>query len=658
MELTRISDRLKLFPERRIHFYGQSGEVTSKSYPQVRTDVDRFVRTLEEAGGRSGMRVGILAGNSYEWVVADLAIMEIGATSVAFPEEFATTEPGDLLEKFQLALLLFSGRDEWAGRASGEQIGFIDRDNGSSLRVPLHAKHPSADTSVHSLTFSSGTSGKIKCLITNAPGVEETISSFYQLFDIDSSDSFLIFLPLSSLQQRLMVYAAFYYGFDQILVKPTDVFKSFKDFRPTLCLAPPLLYETVHAQFEKTVRGLAATRRLAFRVFDRLARLESPARFQDFMLRLCYGKIHEALGGRMRIMWTGMAPIKRVTLDFFARARLPLYEAYGLTECGPIATNTPAQNRLGSVGRPITGGSVTLAQDGEVIVRKRNQLTLGYLNAAEDQAATYLDSNTVATGDIGYLDDEGFLYITGRKKEIIVTPQGHKVHPEVFEARLDRFPEADRSVVLAVEGSLVALVSTQARRRQAFEQSLRKYIDGLNRESKNGVRIDGLVVTDVQFTRENRLMTRNLKLDRRALFRHFKEQLVTAIDPKTKTGGVSLVPAESVASSELERAIIGIWRDVLMVDQVGPQDDFFSLGGNSLLLAQVRTRLQEDLQLEISAVDMFTNPTVTELTKYFVSQQQPASVPVDNDALHERVRRQKDALRRQQQIGLARRHHG
>lgn len=620
MNFSELMQRLASFPERSITFYGESNEVVSKPYPEVYADVQRIAAQLRSWGVKAGMRVGILASNSYAWVVYDLALLHLKVTSVAFPDEFGSKSSDELVEKYQLALLLVSQRDHWPATRPNEFTAYLDADNPPDFKVNARATTDATGDFIPSLTFSSGTAGKIKCLVTNLRGAEDTIQNFYELFDINGADSFLVFLPLSSFQQRLMIYAGFFYGFDILLVGPAQVFAAFKELRPTLCLAPPLLYETIHAQFNKAVRGLSLSRRAAFHLLSTLARVNLPPSLRQRLLNACYGKIYSSLGGRVRLMWTGMAPIKRATLDFFARLRLPLYEAYGLTECGAIATNTPAHNRRGSVGRPITDGSIHLAEDGEILVRQEHLQTTGYLECdAGEEARTYVAPGTVATGDIGRFDEDGYLYLVGRKKELIITGQGYKLHPEHLEALIDQCPLVERSVVFGNNlPYLVALVSIQEPRTAQAEARVNKSIEKINGELPPAARIARVFITTEQFTRESGLMTRNLKLDRRAIFDRFVREF---FDGESAPGGAeqraavaAALPAPAQPGDE--GTVAEVWREVLKVKAVGPDDNFFELGGNSLLMAQVRSGLRSALGREITLLDLFNYPTVRSLARH------------------------------------------
>jgi long-chain acyl-CoA synthetase len=261
-----------------------------------------------------------------------------------------------------------------------------------------------------------------------------------------------------------------------------------------------------------------------------LARL-LPSPLANWLVGRATRQIRETLGGRMRVMITGMAPIRRSTLELMQRLHLPVYEAYGVTECGLIAWNTPRAGRLGSVGRPIEDGSISLAADGEILVRKRAPLTRGFLfeEPSGPTAATYLPSGEIATGDIGRFDEDGYLYITGRKKEIIVTQGGVKIHPEQLEAQIAECPDIERAVVLGNDlPFLIAVVAPRqsGRPAEARDAGIVAFVEALNSRLTPASRVGRTIVTADGFSVENGLLTRNLKVDRQAVVKRFQSALL------------------------------------------------------------------------------------------------------------------------------------
>src|SRR5687768_1434337 len=262
MDLTKIMERLSSFPEQGICVYNGDGQLERKTYPTVKADINNAINELRAWGVEPSMRVGILSTNWYEYIIFDMALLELRCTTLSFPEEFGNKTSRQLIEDYDLNLLLLAKQDTWPTTTAARWTAYIDAENPADTRVRQVATKNNDEEYTPAIAFSSGSSGKIKGMTINPHGVEDTISKFYHLFDISNErDSLLVFLPLSSYQQRLFIYAALYYGIDLCLVKPAQLFAGLKDYKPTLCLAPPLLYEGIHAQFTRTVNGMPPIKR-------------------------------------------------------------------------------------------------------------------------------------------------------------------------------------------------------------------------------------------------------------------------------------------------------------------------------------------------------------------------------------------------------------
>ncbi len=530
--------RLADHPGNHVAFY-ETGQAVQKTFPEVLTDVEQARRRLESYGVRRGMRVGIFASNSYAWMVYDLALIQLGVTTVPFPDETPVAELGGHFEHYRLSLLLASS-DLLPPYPLKQPVAFLDAP--TSSQVTVRAVAPVlGEESIPSIVFSSGSSGRLKALKTSGPGTLAVIDHYCSHYRFYRDDTFLVFLPLHSYQQRLMIYGCINYGVNLAVVKSGQLFQGLKDFHPTLCLAPPILFESVQKQFEEAVRGQPWQKRAAFRAARSLARVAPSAGLRQRLRDVCYGKLRESFGGRMRLMWTGMAPVRRTTLEFFAETGLPLVEGYGLTESGPIAFNTLEENRIGTVGKPIVPGSVRLAEDGEIIVERDAFLTTGYFEAdPADATATYLGPGRIATGDIGYFDADGFLRLKGRKKEIIITSDGNKIHPEILEDRLERSPLVLQCVVFG-QGLLHLAALVVVRRPEEDRHAVLEWVAETNRQLPHGIKIEKTHITGEELSRENGLLTENLKLNRRAIFQRYRDVLSEDRHPGAPTdarGGI------------------------------------------------------------------------------------------------------------------------
>lgn len=484
-------------------FLSDRGQEEERSFNDLHAEVTALVRALQDIGVQPGMRVGLLAPNSSRWIAWDLALLAAGCVSVALPQEKLSQPLQALIER--LALNLVAVDPELASPEDLLPACVVPVARGDFPPGRAALARPAAGDSplTHSLAFSSGTTGKTKGLIISRPGTERLINLYEAAFGVCEGDRMLTFLPFANYQQRMTYYFCLYHGIDFVYVPFPRLFAGLKRYQPTYVIAPPVFYEATHSM---SLAGVSAT-------------IGADERKQLLGVRL-----RDLLGGRIRYLITGMAPIKRQTLDFFWEHGVNLFEAFGITEAGMVCWNKPGQARPGTVGKPAEPGSVSLSEEGEVIITRDALLSLGYFDAAEEDArSTFLTPNSVATGDIASFDDEGFLTIVGRKKDAIITKAGEKFHPEPIEARIQRAPGVKTVVVLGGDSlpGLVALVVVQDPGLADLTDPIKAHIAGLSAELPPSQRVRQIVFTAQDFTIENGLRTKNMKLDRRAIQKHF-----------------------------------------------------------------------------------------------------------------------------------------
>lgn len=521
MDLRKLASRvLERSEARRIITLIHERPVES-SHAELAMQVTAVVALLRSWGVRAGMRVGLRAPNSLRWIVFDLALIELRAVCVAFTDDFANASAAALAEKYRLSLLVVGTQERGTHPPEVNYVAYIDGENGDVRAIDRELNATDAGFDHPWMIFSSGSSGGLKGLMLNRRGVEEWVEAFTERVMPRQDDRLLVFLPLSNFQQRPMVYAALWYGIDMILTNPARMFIALRDLAPTILVAPPALYEV----FETRFSSLPAPKRLAARTLGRIAAM-LPEPLGRRIARALFRQAYAALGGKMRFMVTGMAPIKRSTLELFAMMQLPLFETYGLVECGSIALNAPGAAKIGSVGRPLRGVEVTLAGDGEIIVRREHPTANGYFECAPgENERTFIGEHRVATGDHGRLDEDGYLYLIGRKKEIIITAGGEKVHPEAVEADIDACPDVAKAVVFGSDGtsSLAAVILLKQPDDAAAKARVDRHVERWN--ARRRVEVGKIVFTDQPFSRENGFLRPNLKLDRPRIREHFRREL-------------------------------------------------------------------------------------------------------------------------------------
>ena len=421
------------------------------------------------AGIERGDRVALLSRTRYEWSLIDYAIAAAGAVSVPIYQTSSAEQIHWILANSGAsAVVVESGRhreivDElrpelaalrWVWQIDDGAVADIAGHGGDPDRAAaaVHQRRRSVRSSdLATLVYTSGTTGRPKgCELTHANLLAEikvASSVFPELLAIGGS--VLLFIPLAHVFGKVIQCGAVYTGATiGHTIDTQDVRTDLAEFRPTFLPAVPRMFEKMHARIVQK-----AEREGRSRVFGRAeATAIAWSRALDaagpsIVLRLrhavyrraVYPKILAGLGGDCVGAISGGAPLGESLGHFFRGIGLPVYEGYGMTEAsGGITINTPRATRVGTAGRPVPGCTVRIADDGEVLVRGR-VVFRGYW---DDPAATTdaMSGGWLHTGDLGELDDAGFLRITGRKKEIIVTAGGKNVAPAVLEDRLRAHP--------------------------------------------------------------------------------------------------------------------------------------------------------------------------------------------------------------------------
>jgi len=520
--LDELGERLLAHPRRQLVFYGGDRRLAHKTFAEIHRDVEELAAELAAAGLRARSVVGLAGPNSYAWILADLALLRLGCVSIAFPEAMVSGDLEELGKKYGLDCLLITGQPAAAHRAH-RWIGSLDD---RPLRLELRRPGAPGDrwpADVFSLSFSSGTTGDSKCLLMSKQGIENTVRISCRAWAVGPTDNIFITMPFSSVQQRTMVYMAIWQGFDISMAPPERMRKALKEMSPTIFIGAPSFFEFVENEYF----SLPARRRAIPALLARLTEAVLPRGAARRLKRLLFRQFHRAFGKRMRLLIVGSAPSKRSMLEIYDRLGLPLYEVYGANEFGWIALNLPGANRIGTVGKPAEGVKIEIAPDGEVIVSGPHRQTLGYAFGGESQQrAVYLPDGRIATGDTGRFDDDGFLRLVGRKKNVIITKGGHKINPESIEAAIEKIAGVDRAVVFGGDPlpSLVCVIWPGAEAGEAAQAEIRAAIDLMNQAAQAPERIDRIIFrTAGELTVDSNLLTRNFKVNRTAIFEKYKD---------------------------------------------------------------------------------------------------------------------------------------
>ena len=501
--------------KKRAIYVFERGKIVRHSHAALHDDVVRVRENLRAWGVKAGSRIGIYAPNSYHWLTHDLALIELGAISVPFTDDFAGRVNQALLDRYNIALLLIAKRDARLFAQKPAHVAFIDADNENIRALDRPPSGDADEEDQHSLVFSSGSAGGLKGLVISRKGVEATLPPIFEALDVTSKDRLLLFLPMSNFQQRNMCYAALWYDFDIIITDYTQLFVAMPALDPTVLLGPPVLYQMIHAEYQK----FPSWKKSLWTILSSLLAPLPSASLRQELARILFRDFYKQFGGRIRLLATGMAPIRRNLGKFFERLQLPLCESYGMVEAGSI-TYRPASSRdYGSVGKPLRGIDLVFASDNEIIVSRENPMTLRYFQCAEgENERTFIAPGRIATGDMGRLDAEGNLVLLGRKKELLITPGGLKVHPETIEQELNNSPDISHSVIYLKPHAthLTCVVDLVAPDDEAARVRVKEFANRLPSAKKAAQYVE-VIFADQPFTAENGMLRPNMKIDRKAI---------------------------------------------------------------------------------------------------------------------------------------------
>ncbi|GGM61445.1 long-chain acyl-CoA synthetase [Longimycelium tulufanense] len=473
----------------RRHEEGAWVDVTAREFAD---EVLAVAKGLIAAGLQAGDRVGLMAKTRYEWTLFDFAIWAAGCVTVPVYEtssaeqvQWIGSDAGTkafVVETAEHRATVEAVRDRLPELANVWRIEPAEGDRGAVAElVAQGAELP--DTDVHerrrtvgaddlaTIIYTSGTTGRPKgCELTHRNLLSEVrsdIAAFPQL--IQPGSSLLIFLPLAHVLARAVTICAVYAR--ATVGHAPDIKNLVADlgtFRPRFVVAVPRVFEKVYNGAKQRAHSEGKGRIFDIAEATAVAYSESLDRggpglglkLRHLLFdKLVYGKLRAALGGRCEASISGGAPLGARLAHFFRGLGVTVYEGYGLTETSAAAcVNTPEALKIGTVGRPIAGTSIRIAEDGEVLI-KGDVVFRAYWNN-EQATKDALRDKWFHTGDLGELDDEGYLRITGRKKEIIVTAGGKNVAPAVLEDRLRSHPLISQCMVVGDKQPFIGALIT------------------------------------------------------------------------------------------------------------------------------------------------------------------------------------------------------
>lgn len=536
---------------------------------------------LAASGIKPGDRVAILAENSPQWVIADLAVLGLGGVVVPLYTTIAAEETAHVLNDSGARLIAVKGAEQLKkilalapsiprlerivtldSHAASDPIASalpISSLEAASASAPMPAIDGSRED-LATLIYTSGTTGPSKGAMLTHGNLLGNCEGSLNALELDERDEVLSFLPIAHSFERTAGYytVAMCGGTIAYAEGLSQIAQDLQAIRPSVFLVVPRLLEVVYNRVMRTVDDASAPRRRLFKTALGIGKRAAsyrhrgapvPAHLEipmSLFRRLVFARIRSIFGDRMRYLISGGAPLPVEIFEFLAAAEVPIFEGYGLTEAGPVVSvNLPGRTRIGTVGQPLINVEVKTAGDGELMVRGPNVMK-GYFGREDDTREALDENGWLHTGDIARIDADGYIAITDRKKEIIVLSGGKNVSPANLENRLMSDPWVAQACIIGDRRKhLAALIvphfenlAAELKRdgmgaktpeelvnEPALKALFQRRLRDLNRTLADFEAISAFTLVAHPFSQDNGELTPTLKLRRRVVMAHYREQI-------------------------------------------------------------------------------------------------------------------------------------
>ena len=534
----------------------EPGRWREVSWDEAARTVEELANGLLARGIRKGDAFGIVSRTRLEWTLFDLALARVGGITAPVYPSSSSNEAAYVLEHSEAVGALV---EDEAQREKVEPLRLarvLTLDSLDELRaegIAFARENPEAlaeaeaaigEDDLYTYIYTSGTTGPPKACMIRHRNYYSMTACIEKIEDLALSDDLmLLYLPLAHNFGRLMSLWGAYAGFTiAFCPDPYAVADVLPHVRPTLLPSVPRLYEKAHAAVVSRLEEASRPRRrlagwaigVGRRVGD-LRRQGIPVpralalqhRLAD---RLVYSKVKARFGGRLRIGISGGAPLAKEIGEFFFALDIPILEGWGLTECTTAAAvNRPSRFKFGTVGPAMPGFEVKADDDGELLILS-DTIFAGYLKDADATRAVMTEDGWLRSGDVGAIDAEGFVTITDRKKDIIVTAGGKNLAPQNIENALKTSRWVSQALVIGDRRpyvtALITLDAAEVAKANGDVQALvQQAVDEVNRELSRFERIKRFAIVPREFTAEEGEVTPTLKLKRRVIEERFADEI-------------------------------------------------------------------------------------------------------------------------------------
>ena len=575
-----------------------NGSFSWITYRTFCAEVDKARAALANAGIQKGDRVAVISNNRPEWAVVAYAAYGIGAAYVPMYESQLDKDWKFILENCGAKILFVANeaietrvkalRGNMESDAVGESLhpkltpnaalerivcfdggehGFSDFLSQSLKASPMRAADPE---DIAGFIYTSGTTGAPKGVLLSHGNLARNVSAIHEFFPIGKEDRSLSFLPWAhSFGQTVELHAMFSMGASMGIAEATHkIIDNLAEVRPTLLISVPRIFNRIYDGLNKRMAEEAGMKKKLFDSACRTTRTQKALRRkgrrsgwvdfkQNLLDKLVFSKVRERFGGRLKYAFSGGAALSKEVAEFIDDLGIMVYEGYGLTETSPIATtNSPRARKIGSVGKPIPGVKIEIdtsmtehPEQGEIIIYGHNVMQ-GYFGLEDENKKALTNNHSgdrgFRSGDMGYVDSDGFLHITGRIKEKYKLLNGKYVVPTPLEEQIKLSPFVNHVMVYGMNQNYniaVVVPDFDTLNAWAKEQGIKEHgqtlldspkvvkriqkeVDSYSSDFKQYEKVRNLVLGLEEFSPDNGMLTPTLKLKRRVVLQHYQ----TAID--------------------------------------------------------------------------------------------------------------------------------
>ena len=487
----------------------KDGRYTPISTQEFARRVEQLSLGLADLGLAPGDKLVILSENRPEWTMTDFAVLSIGAITVPIYTSLMPEQIKYIINDSDAKIVVCSNRDLWLKiEAVRHQLpnvhhfvlideegpqGIVSLSEVMARGKVLAAADPTLfekralavkPDDLASIIYTSGTTGIPKGVMLTHANFVSNAKALDAVTEFAAKDTILSFLPLSHVLERMTTFSFLYKGATIAYAESIDtVAENLIEVRPTIMISVPRLFDKIYAKVMDNILAQSKAKRKIFfwalgvgkkHGAKRIRHLPIPKALDlqyKLASKLVYSKIVEKTGGRVHFFVSGGAPLSGDVAEFFFAIGITILEGYGLTETSPVLTcNTFEKMKFGSVGPPVPGVEIKIAPDGEILARGPNVMK-GYYKKEADTREVF-EGGWFHTGDIGHFDEEGFLVITDRKKDILVTAGGKNVAPQPIENQLKTNPYIQTAVVVGMGRKFIsALIVPDFDKLEAYARS-------------------------------------------------------------------------------------------------------------------------------------------------------------------------------------------